>query len=330
MRRYSEEQIQFIRDHYAEWFIDELTARFNAKFGLNKTRVQIRSVAKNRGITSGRSHGAFHKGKYKVVTQAQGDYIKKMYRQLPLKDLVVQFNQQFGTRKSEDQLRAFVKNNKIKSGRTGHWSERENWNKGTKGVMKANSGSYAPGCTPINANALRTERLNADGYVEIKVPEKNPHNGQKTRYKLKHRWLWEQANGPIPDSHALMFIDADRRNCALSNLELIPRAELMALTQLEYAKAPEAMRPTIRTLAKLQLASNRKRMTDPTMSMKQQVLAAIRERPRTYRCIERDTGIRGSSVASIISQLKRKEKIKDIGKTIAHTGYECTVWAAVE
>jgi hypothetical protein len=42
---------------------------------------------------------------------------------------------------------------------------------------------------------------------------------------LKHRYVWEQANGPIPDGHNIAFRDGNRQNCDLSNLYLISREE---------------------------------------------------------------------------------------------------------
>lgn len=45
------------------------------------------------------------------------------------------------------------------------------------------------------------------------------------RSVLLHRWVWEQANGPIPDGYVVHHVDHDKRNNALSNLELMTCAE---------------------------------------------------------------------------------------------------------
>ena len=39
----------------------------------------------------------------------------------------------------------------------------------------------------------------------------------------KHRWVWEQAHGPIPAGHVLVFLDGDKTNCNLDNLMVLPR-----------------------------------------------------------------------------------------------------------
>lgn len=40
----------------------------------------------------------------------------------------------------------------------------------------------------------------------------------------KHRYVWEQAYGPIPEDHCIIFLDGNSKNCELSNLRCIPIA----------------------------------------------------------------------------------------------------------
>lgn len=47
------------------------------------------------------------------------------------------------------------------------------------------------------------------------------------RMMPKHRWLWEQAYGSIPEGHNVQFKDGDTTNCVLDNLYLISRSEQM-------------------------------------------------------------------------------------------------------
>lgn len=71
---------------------------------------------------------------------------------------------------------------------------------------------------PFNLRPDYSERINIDGYIEIKLP------GHK-KWALKHRWVWEQAYGRIPKGCQIHFIDGDRTNCDISNLEMITHAE---------------------------------------------------------------------------------------------------------
>ena len=56
------------------------------------------------------------------------------------------------------------------------------------------------------------------GYVYIKVSD-------DAKMVMKHRWVWEQAHGPIPKGYNIMFRDGNRLNCSLDNLELVSRGE---------------------------------------------------------------------------------------------------------
>lgn len=53
-------------------------------------------------------------------------------------------------------------------------------------------------------------------YYKKKVAEPN-------RWKLLHRLVWEEHNGPIPKNHVVTFLDGDWRNCDISNLMCISR-----------------------------------------------------------------------------------------------------------
>lgn len=113
---------------------------------------------------------------------------------------------------------------------------------------------FKKGHLPHNTNYLGHERVSKDGYVEISVAETNPHTGFERRYVLKHRWLWEQAHGPVPDGMCLKC-KGDRLNTDPSNWELIPRALLPRLDGRfgrGYEQAPADLKPTIMAVAKLE------------------------------------------------------------------------------
>lgn len=54
------------------------------------------------------------------------------------------------------------------------------------------------------------------GYAYIK------HGGQ---WRLHHHVVWEAAHGAVPDGHVVAFRDGDRTHVALSNLELVAKAD---------------------------------------------------------------------------------------------------------
>lgn len=118
--------------------------------------------------------------------------------------------------------------------------------------MGPNATSFKKGCMPHTKKKLWTERINRDGFIEISVPERNPHTGAPTRYKHKHVWLWECENGLVPKGHVVVFVDGDKSKCALENLMLVTRAELLSMNLHGYKNTPEALKPSVFALAKLE------------------------------------------------------------------------------
>jgi hypothetical protein len=83
-----------------------------------------------------------------------------------------------------------------------------------------------------------TERISKDGYLERKVNEDLP---LQRRWRAVHLVMWEAVNGPVPKSHAVVFINGDKRDVRLENLRLITRAELMKRNTL-HNYPPEVAR----------------------------------------------------------------------------------------
>lgn len=154
-------------------------------------------------------------------------------------------------------LHALRKRKGWKTGRTGHFDKGSvPWSKGKK--IGNNPGSartqFKAGQLPYNTKYEGHEHVSRDGYVEISVNETNPHTGFERRYVLKHRWLWEQVHGPIPDGMVLKC-KGDHLNTDPSNWELVPRGLLPRLNGRfgrGYDDAPAELKPTIMAVAKLE------------------------------------------------------------------------------
>lgn len=116
---------------------------------------------------------------------------------------------------------------------------------------------FKPGQRPANTKRPGDEYLSNDGYVYLCVPERNPHTGFEHRFVPKHRYLWEQANGPVPEGHCLKSVDGNRANSDPANWICIPRAMLPRLAgrwTLGYDEAPDELKPVV--LATALLAHN--------------------------------------------------------------------------
>ena len=97
---------------------------------------------------------------------------------------------------------------------------------------------FKKGQNPVNHRDVGSERVNVDGYIEIKVAEPN-------RWRLKHRVIWEQVNGAIPKGFNVQFKNHNSQDCRIENLYLISKAEQMAKENSFWAKYPKEIQEII-------------------------------------------------------------------------------------
>lgn len=121
-----------------------------------------------------------------------------------------------------------------------------------KGHVPPNKGKKMPAevyarCAPTmfkkgnvthNYKPVGSERVNVDGYVEVKVADPG-------KWRLKHRVIWEEAHGPIPRGHNVQFRDGNSQNLSLDNLYLISRSEQLKKENCMMARYPEEVREVI-------------------------------------------------------------------------------------
>lgn len=135
------------------------------------------------------------------------------------------FNTYFGLDLNVKQIKAFKKNHKLSSGLDGRFQPGQiPFNKGKKGIGGWEPTQFKKGNKPVNYRPVGSERVNVDGYVEIKTADPN-------KWRLKHQVIWEQVNGPIPKGYAVIFGDSNRLNLEPENLILVSRKQLVRLNQ---------------------------------------------------------------------------------------------------
>jgi hypothetical protein len=119
------------------------------------------------------------------------------------------------------------------------------FNKGVKGLTgnhpNTRKTQFTKGTVSPNWRPVGSERVTRDGYIEVKIAE------GMFQWRLKHRVVWEQANGPIPKGHAVVFRDRDRTNCEIENLMLVTRRFLMNQNTLH--NYPEPLKGLIHQMA---------------------------------------------------------------------------------
>lgn len=104
---------------------------------------------------------------------------------------------------------------------------------------------FQKGQEPINHRPVGSERVNVEGYVEVKVAEPK-------KWMLKQRYLWEQYhNEKLGKNDLILFLDGDRSNFDISNLKRLTRKELAMLNH-EYGDIQDvSVRETALTIVKL-------------------------------------------------------------------------------
>lgn len=97
---------------------------------------------------------------------------------------------------------------------------------------------FKKGNSPVNHREVGSERINVDGYIEIKVAEPN-------RWRFKHRIIWEQVYGEIPKGYNVQFKNHNPQDCRIENLYLICRADQLAKENSYWAKYPKEIQELI-------------------------------------------------------------------------------------
>lgn len=163
-------------------------------------------------------------------SKIEDEFLINNVKGITLKELTQRFNEEFNLNVTENA----VSNRKVKlrihSGIVGGQFEKGQipHNKGKKMppylYKKANPTMFKKGNIPKNHRELGSERVNKDGYIEIKVEEPN-------KWKLKHRHIYESMYGDIPTGHKLIFADGNRKNLDIGNLILVSNSEQLIMNR---------------------------------------------------------------------------------------------------
>lgn len=119
-------------------------------------------------------------------------------------------------------------------------------NKGTKGLYNVggNRTSFKKGNIPQNYRPVGAERINVDGYIEIKTKEPNI-------WELKHRVVYEEHYGEIPKGYNVIFLDGNRQNVDINNLKLVNKAENLIMNRNKLYSTDKEITNTGTIIAKL-------------------------------------------------------------------------------
>lgn len=146
------------------------------------------------------------------------------------KELADIFNKQFNTNITAKEIKNYRKNHKLNSGLTGRFKKGHvTHNKGKKqteymskeAIEKTKATRFKKGNIPQNHRDIGEERISKDGYIYIKVRD----GCLNDNWELKHRYIYKQHYGEIPNGYNVMFADKNKRNFDIDNLILVSKSE---------------------------------------------------------------------------------------------------------
>lgn len=172
-------------------------------------------------------------------------------------EVAEEFKKRFGRSITEDQVRYFRRNNKVRCGikttfEKGQVSKNKGKNMGENQYKLCSRTMFKRGHRPKNYRPVGSERISVDGYVEIKIMDPNV-------WKLKHRVIWEEHNGKIPNGMILIFKDNNPLNISLDNLLIISRGENAELNKAGGGEFIGIAKETIINLIRLKNVTNERK-----------------------------------------------------------------------
>ncbi|MCM1564906.1 MAG: HNH endonuclease [Dehalobacter sp.] len=227
MKKYSEEVKAFIERNVDGITTKALVDLVNNEFGTDFTEAKMKSYKHNHGLKSGTMCGIPAGMPTKQYPDNVRKFIKAHYVGVGHQAMADLLNETFGTSYTKEQMKNFYSRFNLDSGLTGRFQKGLiPHNKGKKGIsypgMKATQ--FKEGNMPVNYRPVGSERISVDGYAEVKVADPR-------KWRLKHQVIWENANGPIPKKHVVIFGDGNRGNFDPDNLILLLQAQLVRMNQ---------------------------------------------------------------------------------------------------
>jgi hypothetical protein len=117
------------------------------------------------------------------------------------------------------------------------------WNKGTKGIMKVNSGSFGQGRehgTTLAVGFIRKRKSGNGGndhrprnWIKVAAPNK---------WLPYSRYVWIQKYGYIKKGDVIFFIDGDTLNEDIENLIALPRQKQSKYNRWKRPLTPETLK----------------------------------------------------------------------------------------
>lgn len=164
-----------------------------------------------------------------IWSDEEKEYLKQITPGHHHREICEIVNQKFSLNLTVGQIKGAINRYKLNTGFTGQFSKGSiPPNKGKKKYwVGGEETQFKKGNKAYNWVPIGTERINKDGYIEIKVQD----GKLQKNWRGKHIVIWEAANGPLPKGGAIIFGDSNNRNFDIDNLILVSRKQLLVLNR---------------------------------------------------------------------------------------------------
>lgn len=221
------------------------------------------------------------------------------------------FEDRFGVRLSVSQVKNAKMRYHVRSGTNGGQFKpgQKAWNKGVpasewmspEAMERCKASRFQHGNVPLNAKAFKVgdERINADGYTEVKIAELTSKEVKKV-WKPKHLIVWESEHGcKVPDGHAVIFADQDRSNFDPANLVAIKRSDLVQINRMGLAyHDPESLRVCLAIIELNRVTRSRQLTPRACRQCGVEFTPAFKDQRRCRNCIDLEPSFKRSQASS--------------------------------
>lgn len=253
MKKYPKEVKDFIAKNVIGTTTKDLAELVNSTFGTDFTDSRMKSYKSNNKLKSGTPLGLPAGRPTELYPEEIKKFIEDNHNGIGPKDMAEMLNKKFGMSYTMAQMKSYYKNHSISSGIDGRFQNGHTpSNKGRKGyrVPGCEKGWFKKGGTPINHKPVGSERVDVDGYTLIKTAEPNI-------WMPKHKVIWMEKNGSVPEGYVLTFLDGNKGNITLENLTLITMAESLEITRSNLRSNNPELTKTGILIAKVKIARSK-------------------------------------------------------------------------
>ena len=193
---------------------------------------------------TGRPKGSKNKRLHKW-SEEEKEYLASIVKGKTYKEIATLMKDKFNYDFTDQQIKGAMNRYNLTTDTTGCFRKGSTpWNKGLKGYMGPNKTSFKKGTIPPQYRPVGSERVNKDGYIEIKVADPRT-------WKLKQRYVYEQYYGEIPKDHNVIFADGNRQNFDIDNLIAVSRSEMLILNNNKLIYKDKELTKTGVNIAKI-------------------------------------------------------------------------------